>query len=264
MAKGGARTHRWVALAAIAACLLVGVGSAVAATIRGSGGADVIRGTTKADVLYGLAGNDKIYGLAGNDRIIPGPGKDRVYCGGGVDRVTADAIDVVAKDCEIVSRPPKSTKPTPTPTPKPPVGSTLTNPYPFGATVPVGAGWSMRVVSITPNATDAVLARNQFNDPPAAGNQFFIARVSATFNGTGSDSFDASFRLRAVGAAAVSYSTFENSCGVIPDEISDADVFPGGTIEGNVCWAIRSSDADSLVMYDKPLLANTQTFIALR
>ena len=71
-------------------------------------------------------------------------------------------------------------------------------------------------------------------------------------------------RLRAVGPSAVSYNAFDDTCGVIPEEISDADVFPGGTIEGNVCWQVQSPDAASLVMYDDPLVSDTKVFLALR
>jgi hypothetical protein len=103
----------WVSVVAVIACAVVS--AAVAATIRGTNGADVLRGTAQADVIYGKGGNDKIYGLGGNDRILPGTGKDRVFCGAGRDRVTADAADVVARDCEVVNRP----KPEP-PVPQPP------------------------------------------------------------------------------------------------------------------------------------------------
>jgi hypothetical protein len=64
----------------------------------------------------------------------------------------------------------------------------------------------------------------------------------AAFNGT--------YRLRALGASRVLRSTFEHSCGVIPDEIIDATVFPGGGVEGNVCFEIPSGDAGTLVLVD--------------
>ena len=39
------------------------------------------------------------------------------------------------------------------------------------------------------------------------------------------------------------------SCGVIPDAIDDTgETFPGGSIEGNVCWSVRTEDVGSLVM----------------
>ena len=245
------------AAVAVAAAL---VSVAMGATIRGTAKADVIRGTARADVIYGLAGNDRLYGYAGNDRFYPGAGVDTVSCGKGVDRVFADAKDRVAADCEIVTRPSA-----PNPTPRPPLpGTTRANPIPLGSEVALGDGWRLKVLSSTPDATAAVLDENQFNDPPKAGEQFFMARVSATFTGAGSGRFEGSYRLRAVGAAAVSYSEFENSCGEIPDELTESEVFTGGTITGNVCWSIRSTDAASLVLYDDPIqTAPMRLFFAL-
>ena len=45
-------------------------------------------------------------------------------------------------------------------------------------------------------------------------------------------------------------STFEHSCGVIPDEIVDAAVFPGGGVSGNVCFEVPAGDAGTLVLVD--------------
>ena len=53
----------------------------------------------------------------------------------------------------------------------------------------------------------------------------------------------------------MAYTTFENSCGVKPDELPDSEVFTGGTIAGNICWEILSSDESSLVMFDEPFFA---------
>jgi hypothetical protein len=112
--------------------------------------------------------------------------------------------------------------------------------------------WSVLVVSVTSNATETVLAQNQLNEPPMPGEQFVIARIQATNTGPGSARLGARFRLRATGDAGESYSTFENGCRVIPDEITDVEVPAGATIGGNVCWSIRSSDVNSLLMYDSP------------
>ena len=139
-------------------------------------------------------------------------GRDRVYCGAGVDRVQADRLDVVAKDCEVVSRPAAPTTPAPPAPPPAPVGSTRANPVPFGTTFALRNGWSLKIEGITPDATAAVLAQNMFNDPPAPGNQFFIATVTVT----NVSSTDTNFRdadLRSVaGPANVPYTTFNQSC----------------------------------------------------
>jgi hypothetical protein len=127
---------------------------------------------------------------------------------------------------------------------------------PIGLTVPFYGAWNVTVVSVTPNATAMVLAENPFNDPPQAGGQFFIARVRVTYTGDEIARFDGSFRLRALGAANVVWTTFGNSCGVIPDRLVDPDTFPSGTFEGNLCWEIPTSDAATLVVFDDPFLAN--------
>jgi hypothetical protein len=110
------------AIAVASAALLAGLASA--ATVTGTPRADVLRGTPRADVLDGRAGNDTLVGLSGADVMVGGPGRDaitggegddrvpahadgtrdRIGCGAGRDIVTADASDVVQRDCEVVSR----------------------------------------------------------------------------------------------------------------------------------------------------------------
>lgn len=150
------------------------------------------------------------------------------------------------------STPAPTPSPTPVPTPEPtPAWGSRGYPAAVGYELELADGWTVTVVASTPDATSAVLARNRFNDPPEAGHQFFIATIEGTYNGPEQSSeFDATYRFRAVGNSGVSYSTFSNSCGVIPDRISRTEVFRGGTIRGNICWQILSGDADSLVMYD--------------
>ncbi len=102
---------------------------------------------------------------------------------------------------------------------------------------------------MTPNATDAVMTENEFNDPPAEGEQFFMAALEATYQGDESSTFWIDVSLKAVGESNVAYEAFEAGCGVIPDSIDEAgETFPGGTITGNTCWRIDRSDACSLVM----------------
>lgn len=142
---------------------------------------------------------------------------------------------------------------------------TRENPFPLGATVDLGDGWSVTVNEVQPNARKAIQEENQFNAPPAPGQRFFLISITATYNGDGSASFDGGYRLRAVGRTNVSYSTFENSCGVIPDELTNAEVFSGGTISGTICWAVDAEDSRNLVMYDDPFsfVDRERVFLAL-
>ena len=128
-------------------------------------------------------------------------------------------------------------------------GSARTAPIPIGASGQL-ADYQIIVLSTTPLANDVVAQTNQFNDPPADGKQFFIARVAVTYTGTlsGNPGWDLNFQ--AVGDLNASYTTFNNDCGVYPEQqFEQTELFSGGASEFNVCWEIDSADQDSLVMY---------------
>ena len=134
-------------------------------------------------------------------------------------------------------------------------GEDRDDPVPVGETAAVG-DYLLSVVSVTPLADDLIAAENQFNDLPGRGNQFFIARIAVTYvgNETGNPGFD--LNVQAVGDRNVGYTTFEDSCGVTPDdEFSAGELFPDGTVEYNVCWRIDSDDADSLLLYVEELFS---------
>ena len=132
-----------------------------------------------------------------------------------------------------------------------------TNPVPHGTSVETDGGLSLTVVSVNPDAADVVLNENMFNEPPSEGSRFVMVRVraeNAGGNADGEKSVDESdFSL--AGSSAVRFSPFERSCGVIPDEL-DADLFRGGSVEGNVCFHIPQSETDLILFYDPMLSFN--------
>lgn len=134
-------------------------------------------------------------------------------------------------------------------------GLSRESPLAIGRTGNIG-DYDLTVVAVERDATDTVMATNQFNEPPGPDEQFFMVRVSATYTGdeTGLPFLDLDFK--AVGANNTSYSHLINYCGVIPDDPTlISEIFPGGTVEFNICWTIKSADADTLVMYVGPLFS---------
>ncbi len=109
-------------LVGVGALAILGVASA--AELSGTAGPDRLLGTAGSDTIFGLQGNDHIEGRGGPDLLNGGPGRDvvlgnggsdriavhadrardSVACGAGFDIVNAELTDVVAADCEIVSR----------------------------------------------------------------------------------------------------------------------------------------------------------------
>ena len=142
-------------------------------------------------------------------------------------------------------------EPTATATPEPSLGD-RGNPVPFGHTVEVATGdplqhWEIAILETHPDSWDVIQAKNQFNDPPEDGMQFYMLRLRAKYLGPDSTTFDGDFK--SLGDSGLVYETYP-SCGVIPDEIDTyAELFTGGQIEGNECWPIATGDAESLVMF---------------
>ena len=86
---------RTILIAALAAGALAS--GAAAAAIFGTSRAELLVGTPKRDLVVAGGGNDLV--AVQYDRM-----RDTVRCGRGRDVVTADPIDAVAADCELVSR----------------------------------------------------------------------------------------------------------------------------------------------------------------
>ena len=145
--------------------------------------------------------------------------------------------------------------PTPTLTPSelPALGARQ-NPVPMGDTFEITTddptnAWEIAVVGTTPDSWTAIEAKNQFNDPPESGHQFYMVRLRVRYLGPDSNSARSDVSFKALGEMGVVYSTYDPGCGVIPDELdSYTELFTGGQIEGNECWQVASQDVESLVM----------------
>lgn len=133
------------------------------------------------------------------------------------------------------------------PTPPAGVGLSRENPVPMGQPFLVPEGWEITILQFIPDATQIVLDENMFNDPPAPGRRYSIVRVRMKNVSAGNPADpDAGFALRMVGSQNIGYSTFEESCGVIPDDIDwkSDDIFQGGTVEGNLCYQTGVGETD--------------------
>ena len=126
--------------------------SARANTLLGRAGDDALSGGPGNDLLYGHDGADALRGDSGADYLDGGNGddtlssrdglRDRVVCGEGTDSVSADREDLVARDCERVSRPRgphEQRTPTPIPSPDPLAGDIPPPELPGPAMEPPGA-----------------------------------------------------------------------------------------------------------------------------
>ncbi len=134
-------------------------------------------------------------------------------------------------------------------------GSSAANPVPLGTAAKVG-DYDITVVNVMPDAADYILAYNEYNSEPEPGTQFFIARIQVTYTGitSGSPANDLLFGASTGAEDDEGYTDWGYSCGDIPDSAGSRanELFPGGTIEYNVCWSVDEADAGSLVMQISP------------
>ena len=125
--------------------------------------------------------------------------------------------------------------------------SNRSGPNPTGTSALIGGGWVLVVNGSNPDGTAEVMAENQFNDPPPDGHVFFLIEVVLTNEGP--EKQDSAFfvDIGAVGDGNVEYDAF--GCGVIPNELDTfTELFPGGSISGDVCFVVPESEAGSDVV----------------
>jgi hypothetical protein len=155
--------------------------------------------------------------------------------------------------------------PAPTPTPARRTGpGSIQQPFPLGALNTLVDGWQLQVTGVTPDAWSGIHSSVPSSIAPAADQRDFMVRVRGVYQGQGTGVFSA-MRLALVSDAAQStYDQLHNGCGVVPDMVPPNLVTPGGEVRGNVCFTVRASDIDSLVLFDNQSLDTDRLYFALR
>jgi hypothetical protein len=157
---------------------------------------------------------------------------------------------------------PVASMPAPTPTPSPRTGlGSQQQPYPMGAPGNLVDGWQLIVTGVTPDAYNGIKAAVTSSTAPAADQRDYMIRVQATYLGPGTGVFG-SARLALVSGIQTSYDQIHNNCGVIPDSLAPNVVTSGTTVRGNVCFTVRASDVDSLVMLDNQASPADQVYFS--
>jgi hypothetical protein len=144
---------------------------------------------------------------------------------------------------------------------------TRDNPLPLGTVIDL-ADWQLTISEVTADATDLVMAENEFNDPPADGRQFLLFRVEATYEGgdSGDPWLDFSWAVVGAGGNTFGGGSMDDYCGVIPSPLDDTgEAFPGASVEGNVCFAVASDQVEGATIRVEETLSfdDTRAFFAI-
>jgi hypothetical protein len=127
-------------------------------------------------------------------------------------------------------------------------------PVPVGTAAPVGDGWTLKVLSVDTDAAPVVLDYQKAltdDDSKASiapGNRLVLARIAARRTAVTPGALDL-WTLHTVGASGIVSRHY--GCGEFPSPLPDDRVFPGGSIEGNVCWQVPATDVSSLLLFEE-------------
>ncbi|MGD8151063.1 hypothetical protein [Ornithinimicrobium sp. Y1694] len=128
---------------------------------------------------------------------------------------------------------------------------------PGGQNNPLGLGdefevgdWTVKVNSVEEDATETILAENQFNEPPSEGNQFMLVNIDATYNGDTSGTAYWDLRPTFVtGTGNTAGGQLSDMCGSYPGNLMyEGEQFPGSTVTGNLCVSFPSDQVDGAMM----------------
>jgi hypothetical protein len=111
------------------------------------------------------------------------------------------------------------------------------------------SAWEATVTGPGRDITEAVMAENMFNDPPATGNVFYGVPFELTLIQADKEPLapwlNVTWDLFAPQGLRI-HSPSSSGCGVIPDAFDDmTEIFVGGTLTGLLCFSIPAADVDA-------------------
>lgn len=140
---------------------------------------------------------------------------------------------------------------------------TRANPYPIGSTIE-SKDWRLVINSVTLAATDAVVAANQFNKPPAAGSEYILVNYSITYIGNDPKGQMPFTSLEYVSLQGNTFNGTDKLV-VAPERIDTlTTLYSGATVSGNEAIEIPSASAAEGVLAVRPGMLAEKVFVAVK
>src|SRR5699024_5946067 len=140
---------------------------------------------------------------------------------------------------------------------------TRDNPYSIGTKISSDDG-EMTVTDVTLDATDEVLAENQFNEQPDAGNQNMEVDVDIAYTGKTHDGEMPMATIEYVTAGGNTFDGLDDMV-VAPDQLDSVEtLYNGATTSGSVAIQIPSEDADAGVLAISPDMFADKVYVSVK
>jgi len=142
-----------------------------------------------------------------------------------------------------------------------PVGTTRSNPIPFGSTL-VTDDWDIELLEFIrgDDAWSLILNENKFNDPAPEGYEYLLVRIRVKSIAQDSDPHSVDeYDFRLTGSQLIKY---RPPSVVTPEPELDANLFTGGEISGWATFLVKKGETDVMVIFS-PLFSSSDRFLSL-
>lgn len=141
---------------------------------------------------------------------------------------------------------------------------TRANPHPIGSVIE-SDDWRVVVNSVTLAATDAVVAANQFNEPPTKGSQYILVNYSTTYIGDDPDGQMPAFvSIEYVTAGGTTVNSFDKPVTGPKPIDTTSTLYKNATATGNTTFEVPAATAAKGVLAVRPGMLGDKVFVSVK
>lgn len=140
---------------------------------------------------------------------------------------------------------------------------TRKNPYAIGTKIS-SENWDTTITNVTLDATDEVLAENEFNETPDDGNQYMMIDVEMTYTGDEPDGEMPMATFEYVSAGGNTFDGLDDMV-VAPNALDTLEnMYNGASTSGSIAIQIPSEDAEAGVLAVNPDMFADKVYVAVK
>lgn len=139
---------------------------------------------------------------------------------------------------------------------------TRDNPYPIGTTLK-SEDWEVTINDVELDATEEVMAENEFNEEPAEESQYMLVNLTATYVGDG----DGDMPWVMISYVTPGGNTLDayDANAVAPDSFDDGEIlYEGASTSGNIVIEVPSEDVEDGTLAVEVSVFSDKQFVAVK
>lgn len=137
------------------------------------------------------------------------------------------------------------------------------NPYSIGTKISSDS-WDVTITNVTLDATDEILAEDEFNESPDAGNQYMMVDVEMTYTGDAPEGEVPMATFEYVSAGGNTFDGLDDMV-VAPNALDTLEnMYNGASTSGSIAIQIPAEDAEAGVLAVNPDMLADKVYVAVK